>query len=93
MASTTTLNGLNAMKDRWSIVVRVLRKWNVFKKTIPAEFFCSTMVLIDREVLPYSLLFTCLFYYLFCIAICSVDSGFLFHAGNENSGKHSREGS
>lgn len=50
MARATTLSGLTKMSDRWSVVVRVLRKWTVYRKTNPAEGFCTSMILIDREV-------------------------------------------
>ncbi|KAI9070539.1 hypothetical protein K1719_047497 [Acacia pycnantha] len=41
---------LDDSTDRWAIVVRVFRKWNVYQKYAPAELFCVSMVLIDEEV-------------------------------------------
>ncbi|KAI9122175.1 hypothetical protein K1719_006864 [Acacia pycnantha] len=40
---------LDDSTDRWAIVVRVFRKWNVYQKYAPAELFCVSMVLIDEE--------------------------------------------
>lgn len=44
------LSELNANSDLWKIVVRVMRKWNVYDKASPDEVFCFTMVLIDAKV-------------------------------------------
>lgn len=49
------LKDLNDHTDRWSIVVRVMRKWHVHQKASPNDFVCSTMILVDREVV-YSVL-------------------------------------
>lgn len=50
MVRVATLSDLTKVSDRWTVVVRVLRKWTVYKKTNPAEGFCTSMILIDREV-------------------------------------------
>ncbi|XP_054795053.1 uncharacterized protein LOC129300509 [Prosopis cineraria] len=40
---------LHASKETWTIVVRVVRKWNVTPKNKPLEVFCINMILIDEE--------------------------------------------
>ncbi|XP_028797693.1 replication protein A 70 kDa DNA-binding subunit-like [Neltuma alba] len=35
--------------DRWRIVARVIRRWNVFNKDAPDEVFCISMLLVDEE--------------------------------------------
>ncbi|KAI9124152.1 hypothetical protein K1719_005452 [Acacia pycnantha] len=49
MVRRASLKDLDDSTDRWAVVVRVFRKWNVYQKSAPAELFCVTMVLIDEE--------------------------------------------
>ncbi|KAI9112530.1 hypothetical protein K1719_016453 [Acacia pycnantha] len=49
MVRRASLKDLDDSTDRWAVVVRVFRKWNVYQKSAPAESFCVTMVLIDEE--------------------------------------------
>ncbi|KAI9123064.1 hypothetical protein K1719_005953 [Acacia pycnantha] len=49
MVRCASLQDLDDSTDRWAIVVRVFRKWNVYQKYAPAELFCVSMVLIDEE--------------------------------------------
>ncbi|KAI9124993.1 hypothetical protein K1719_003609 [Acacia pycnantha] len=49
MVRRASLQDLDDSTDRWAIVVRVFRKWNVYQKSAPAELFCVSMVLIDEE--------------------------------------------
>lgn len=44
------LTELDAHTDRWTILVRVFRRWNIFQKANPNEIAAVTMVLIDEEV-------------------------------------------
>ncbi|XP_028752987.1 uncharacterized protein LOC114712603 [Neltuma alba] len=43
------LKEVNDSTDRWRITVRVIRRWNVYKKESPTEVFCVSMLLIDEE--------------------------------------------
>ncbi|XP_028757320.1 uncharacterized protein LOC114754709 [Neltuma alba] len=49
MPRISLLRHLNDGTDRWHIVARVFRKWNVFHKGSSADIFCVTMVLLDKE--------------------------------------------
>ncbi|KAI9127329.1 hypothetical protein K1719_001888 [Acacia pycnantha] len=49
MVRRASLQDLDDSTGRWAIVVRVFRKWNVYQKSAPAELFCVSMVLIDKE--------------------------------------------
>ncbi|XP_028752988.1 uncharacterized protein LOC114712607 [Neltuma alba] len=43
------LKEVNDSTDRWRITVRVIRRWNVYKKESPTKVFCVSMLLIDEE--------------------------------------------
>ena len=47
------LRELNAGDDFWTILVRVLRKWNHYDKNAPNELFCINLLLVDKEVSVY----------------------------------------
>ncbi|XP_028803903.1 uncharacterized protein LOC114758973 [Neltuma alba] len=49
MPRISLLRHLNDGTDRWHIIARVFRKWNVFHKGSSADIFCVTMVLLDKE--------------------------------------------
>ncbi|XP_028752889.1 uncharacterized protein LOC114724812 [Neltuma alba] len=49
MSRISLLKDLNDTTDRWHIVARVFRKWNVFHKAAPSDIFCVSMVLLDEE--------------------------------------------
>ncbi|XP_028766670.1 uncharacterized protein LOC114724483 [Neltuma alba] len=49
MRRVSTIKELHDGTDRWRIVAKVFRKWNVYQKSAPAELFCISMVLIDEE--------------------------------------------
>ena len=36
--------------DRWTILVRVFRRWNMYQRAAPKELAAICMVLIDEEV-------------------------------------------
>lgn len=36
--------------DRWTILVRVFRRWNMYQRNAPKELAAICMVLIDEEV-------------------------------------------
>lgn len=46
----TLLNEVESYSDRWTILVRVFRRWNMYQKTNPNEISAICMVLIDEEV-------------------------------------------
>ncbi|KAI9074031.1 hypothetical protein K1719_043995 [Acacia pycnantha] len=50
MVRRASLQDLDDSTDRWAVVVRVFRKWNVYQKSAPEELFCVSMVLIDEEL-------------------------------------------
>ncbi|XP_054778236.1 uncharacterized protein LOC129286264 [Prosopis cineraria] len=49
MSRVSSISELNDSTNRWRILVRADRKWNVYHKTLPNEVFCITMVLVDKE--------------------------------------------
>ncbi|XP_054782777.1 replication factor A protein 1-like [Prosopis cineraria] len=49
MSTTSLISQLHDGTDRWKIIVRIHRKWNVFHKSAPNELFCITMILVDVE--------------------------------------------
>ena len=50
VAAYVLLDELNAGSDFWTILVRVLRKWNQYDKNAPDVLFFVNMLLIDEKV-------------------------------------------
>ncbi|XP_028751228.1 uncharacterized protein LOC114711041 [Neltuma alba] len=48
MVRLSLLKDLNEDTDRWSIRLKVFRRWGVYQKTSPNELFCITMILVDE---------------------------------------------
>lgn len=53
MADHVLLKELSPGSDFWTIMVRVLRKWNHYDKNNPDELFCVNLLLVDEEVRVY----------------------------------------
>lgn len=47
------LNEINATTDRWTIVVRVFRRWNICQRESPKDVAATSMLLIDAEVISF----------------------------------------
>lgn len=92
MARPTALGDLSKVSDRWSVVVHVLRKWTVFKKGNPAEGFCSSMILIDREVSHDDFSSGVMVIGILYFPLVLIFVSFIFFAGNKDSGKYSWKG-
>ena len=50
MADHHLIKEINRSTDRWRLVVRVDRKWEIYPKSSPTELFAISMVLMDEEV-------------------------------------------
>lgn len=46
-----TLNEIDANTDRWTILVRVFRRWNICHRDSPKEVAATSMLLIDPQVM------------------------------------------
>lgn len=45
------LNKIKPYTDRWTILVRVFRRWNMYMKADPSEIAAINMLLVDEEVI------------------------------------------
>ncbi|KAI9108307.1 hypothetical protein K1719_020790 [Acacia pycnantha] len=55
MVRRASLKDLDDSTDRWAVVVRVFRKWNVYQKSAPAELFCGRTIqasVLNKNLLP-----------------------------------------
>ncbi|XP_028805232.1 replication factor A protein 1-like [Neltuma alba] len=48
-SKTSMIRQIDDSTDRWKIVARVIRRWNVYEKDSPADLLCISMLLIDEE--------------------------------------------
>lgn len=51
------LANLTDRTDWWTILVRVFRRWNIYHKDKPKDVSAISFVLIDEEVLSFSIHF------------------------------------
>ncbi|XP_028787093.1 uncharacterized protein LOC114743047 [Neltuma alba] len=49
MVRMSLIKNLHDGTDRWSIIVRVMRKWNIYQKNTPGDVFGVTMLLLDED--------------------------------------------
>lgn len=49
-AKVSLIESIDDSTDRWRVVARVLRRWNVFQKDSPTEVVAVSMLLADELV-------------------------------------------
>lgn len=44
------LKDITDRTDRWTILIRVFRRWNIYQKATPTDIAATSFLLIDEEV-------------------------------------------